>query len=154
MRMLILGTDGYFFLLWNGFLAAIPYVIAVLFERYVGKGARMTGGAWGVFLLWLFFFPNAPYIVTDFVHLPWEYIGSKMFAYDFVLNAAPIVTGTPLWYGLALPSASSASEGYWFCVGKPHYGVCHFSLGFRRVSRAVSPVKQLGCVSQSSPRVS
>lgn len=93
VRMFVAGTDGYFFLLWNLLLAAIPYAIAVLFEWYAGKEARMTGGLWGVFLLWLFFFPNAPYIVTDFVHLPWEYAGSKSFAYDFLLIAAFALAG-------------------------------------------------------------
>lgn len=98
VRMFVAGTDGYFFLLWNLLLAAIPYAIAVLFEWYAGKEARMTGGLWGVFLLWLFFFPNAPYIVTDFVHLPWEYAGSKSFAYDFLLIAAFALAG--LLFGL------------------------------------------------------
>ena len=37
---------------------------------------RMTGGLWGVFL-WLFFFRMRLYIVTDFVHLPWEYTDRK-----------------------------------------------------------------------------
>lgn len=93
VRMLIAMTDGYAFLLWNLFLASIPYAIAVSFERYAGREARVTGGLWGILLLWLFFFPNAPYIVTDFVHLPWEYAGSRSFAYDFLLIAAFSVAG-------------------------------------------------------------
>lgn len=93
VRMFVARTDGYFFLLWNLFLAAIPYALAVFFERSVGKDAHMTGSLWGVFLLWLFFFPNAPYIVTDFVHLPWEYEYSRGFAYDFSLVASFALAG-------------------------------------------------------------
>lgn len=55
----------YLFLLWNIFLAALPWFLALFvkrmrfrpFWRYLGTGA------------WLLFFPNAPYIVTDLVHL-------------------------------------------------------------------------------------
>ncbi|QQS15606.1 MAG: DUF1361 domain-containing protein [Candidatus Moraniibacteriota bacterium] len=93
VRMFVARTDGYFFLLWNLFLAAIPYWIAAFFERSLGKNTHMTNGLWIVFLVWLFFFPNAPYIVTDFVHLPWEYEYSQSFAYDFVLVATFAFSG-------------------------------------------------------------
>lgn len=56
-------------LVWNLFLAWIPYLCSM--------GALLTHfrrpHAWGLLfipgLLWLIFFPNAPYIVTDFLHL-------------------------------------------------------------------------------------
>ncbi len=56
------------FLIWNLFLAWIPYLAALLFERLQAAGA----GRWalfGWFGIWLAFLPNAPYIVTDFIHL-------------------------------------------------------------------------------------
>ncbi len=98
-RMFVAMTDGYFFLLWNLFLAAIPYAFAVAFERIARKSVSMTWSAWVVFFLWLFFFPNAPYIVTDFVHLPWEYMWSRNFIYDFSLIAVFAVTGLLLGMG-------------------------------------------------------
>ncbi|MCC6459079.1 MAG: DUF1361 domain-containing protein [Saprospiraceae bacterium] len=51
------------FLGWNLFLAWVPYLAALRFER---SGSRLR---WAWFLLWLLFLPNAPYIVTDFIHL-------------------------------------------------------------------------------------
>jgi uncharacterized membrane protein len=52
------------FLVWNLFLAAIPVVCAYL--------ARRNGRSAWFFLfagVWLVFFPNAPYIVTDLMHI-------------------------------------------------------------------------------------
>lgn len=54
----------YFFLVWNLFLAAIPFGAALLFERARGFFTRTI-----TLLVWLLFLPNAPYIVTDFIHL-------------------------------------------------------------------------------------
>jgi uncharacterized membrane protein len=61
------GDSYYRFLLWNLVLAWIPLVFAI--SAYVR--ARKRDGAVVVLLLvpWLLFFPNAPYLLTDFVHL-------------------------------------------------------------------------------------
>lgn len=72
------GSITYAFLGWNLFLAWMPLLFAWLAER-AKWGA--TAVVWSV--LWLLFFPNAPYIVTDFVHL------------------APR-PGVPFWYDLML----------------------------------------------------
>jgi uncharacterized membrane protein len=56
------------YLIWNLFLAWIPFVLAVfVYDRW----RRRRGGVLFLVLggLWLLFFPNAPYIATDFVHL-------------------------------------------------------------------------------------
>ena len=67
-RMLYTGTRVHGGLAWNLFLAWIPLVLALLlYER-----ARV-GATWRVLaplgLLWLAFFPNAPYLITDLKHL-------------------------------------------------------------------------------------
>lgn len=54
----------FFFLIWNLFLAVVPFVAAELFARAKGHLVR-----WPAFAVWLLFLPNAPYIVTDFIHL-------------------------------------------------------------------------------------
>lgn len=56
------------FLLWNLFLAWVPYLAALRFERLSAGNAKPLA-RWGWFALWLFFLPNAPYIITDFIHL-------------------------------------------------------------------------------------
>jgi uncharacterized membrane protein len=85
-------------LVWNLFLAWIPYLFsllaAVLFRRYPRKWwlLLLPGG------LWLIFFPNAPYIVTDFLHL--EYRPPVPLWYDIGLLA------TFAWTGCFLAIAS------------------------------------------------
>lgn len=61
------STFTYAFLVWNIFLACIPFVIStciVLLEKDLSKL-----GLFGLIVVWLLFFPNAPYIVTDLFHL-------------------------------------------------------------------------------------
>lgn len=52
------------FLVWNLFLAAIP-VLAAFFARHLSGRIWF----WPLILLWLVFLPNAPYIVTDLMHI-------------------------------------------------------------------------------------
>jgi len=72
------GSMRYRFLLWNLFLAWIPYGCAVALkygwsdrglEEIRRKRRRFTGVTALVALTWLLTFPNAPYILTDVVHL-------------------------------------------------------------------------------------
>ena len=68
-RMWVLWSWGYIFLLWNLFLAWIP-LWTVQFcrdawqKQRVGKSGLLAGLA-----VWLLFFPNAPYLITDLIHL-------------------------------------------------------------------------------------
>jgi uncharacterized membrane protein len=61
------GDPYYRFLVWNLFLAWVPFVFALaayaLALRRSGPAVVLLG------ILWLLFFPNAPYILTDFIHL-------------------------------------------------------------------------------------
>ncbi|GAB4428704.1 MAG: DUF1361 domain-containing protein [Anaerolineales bacterium] len=63
------GSGRYGFMIWNLFLAWIPFLIAYI--TYTAKIQRR----WLYLVLplsaflWLIFFPNAPYILTDFQHL-------------------------------------------------------------------------------------
>jgi uncharacterized membrane protein len=75
------GSVSYLFLGWNLFLAWIPWMAGQAFRTSSGRGSRLLRLGW--FGLWLLFLPNAPYIVTDLLHL----------------SARP---GIPLWYDLAL----------------------------------------------------
>ncbi|MEO8694023.1 MAG: DUF1361 domain-containing protein [Acidimicrobiales bacterium] len=52
------------FLVWNLFLAWIPLACALLFTWVHRRVARLT-----VVACWLAFLPNAPYLVTDLIHL-------------------------------------------------------------------------------------
>ena len=69
-RMAYSHTVHYWFLLWNLALAWVPFVFAGLAFRVAGSRRTL---AWLLVVLaalvWLLFFPNAPYILTDFLHL-------------------------------------------------------------------------------------
>jgi uncharacterized membrane protein len=70
-------------LVWNLFLAWIPYLFSLLADSL----HRLFPRQWWLLLppgiIWLLFFPNAPYILTDFFHLTFRY-------------------GSPLWYDTLL----------------------------------------------------
>jgi uncharacterized membrane protein len=70
-------------LVWNLFLAWIPYVFSIIAAGFHFVYPR----TWWLLIIpgciWLIFFPNAPYILTDFLHL----------------TSRPPV---PLWYDIGL----------------------------------------------------
>lgn len=67
VRMLIRGDATYGFLAWNLLLAWIPLLLAVVAVGVWRSGRRISTAL--PLLLWLLFFPNSPYVVTDLVHL-------------------------------------------------------------------------------------
>jgi len=83
--------EPYGFMLWNLFLAWVPLVFAVAFVRT--RGRRL-----GVLLVaaWLLFLPNAPYIVSDFVHL--EYSPGWWVLLDAAMIAVFAATGLLLGF--------------------------------------------------------
>jgi uncharacterized membrane protein len=68
-RMLYSGTYNYSNLLWNLFLAWLPYIFSVIASSFFSADPRRWGLIFLFIILWLVFFPNAPYIVTDFYYL-------------------------------------------------------------------------------------
>ncbi len=79
------GDANFRYLIWNLFLAWIPFALAVfVYDRWRRRGAGVTLVALGG--LWLLFFPNAPYIATDFVHLQHDPLAP--FWYDALTIAA------------------------------------------------------------------
>jgi uncharacterized membrane protein len=61
------GDPFYRFLIWNLMLAWVPLVLAL--AASVCAQRRLWPLAGGLGVLWLLFFPNAPYMLTDFIHL-------------------------------------------------------------------------------------
>ncbi len=70
-RASVTGRPGYGFLLWNLTLAWIPYVLARLIAAHAHRGGR-TLSLFALALPFIGFLPNAPYIVTDLMHLRWQ----------------------------------------------------------------------------------
>jgi uncharacterized membrane protein len=91
------GNVNFRYLIWNLFLAWIPFALAVfVYDRW----SRRRGGVLLLVLsgLWLLFFPNAPYIATDVVHLQHDPLSP--YWYDAVTIAAFA------WMGVLLGFAS------------------------------------------------
>jgi uncharacterized membrane protein len=86
VRMLYSESNMYLFLLWNIFLACIPFEISVLLV----KQKRNKWAEAILFSAWLLFFPNALYILTDLVHLE-------------------VKTTVPLWFDAILLFASAST---------------------------------------------
>ncbi len=78
-RMLYSGQIAYTFLVWNLLLAWLPLLFAWLAVRWQKRPFVALAAAF----IWLLFFPNAPYLVTDLIHLR-------------------AIDPVPLWYDLIL----------------------------------------------------
>jgi uncharacterized membrane protein len=94
-RWLYADWGAYGFMAWNLFLAWIPLIAAI--RVYDGR-RRGAGPArlLPIAAVWLIFLPNAPYLLTDFVHL-----GSREDAplwFDIVLFGSFAWTGTLLGF--------------------------------------------------------
>ena len=68
-RMLLLGSGRHLYLAWNLFLAWLPMLFALLAEWQIRRQRARPWLLAGFCAAWLLFFPNAPYILTDVVHL-------------------------------------------------------------------------------------
>lgn len=82
VRMDRVGEPAYTFLTWNLFLAWIPFVLSLCVAAVHSRGGPRPL-LWVFGAGWLLFLPNAPYILTDFIHLG-------------------RVGGAPLWFDAAL----------------------------------------------------
>jgi uncharacterized membrane protein len=94
-RWIYSDPGAYRFLAWNLFLAWIPVVAAAAVHDMQRRGTQVRR-LLPLGVLWLLFLPNAPYLLTDLIHL-----GSRNDAplwFDLVLFSAFAWTGTLLGY--------------------------------------------------------
>ena len=89
VRVWYAGNTTYDFMLWNMILAVIPLAAAWVLRASAARGglSAMMVVAFGV---WLTFLPNAPYMVTDLIHLA---------------NRPPV----PLWFDVAFFGSYAAT---------------------------------------------
>lgn len=96
-RFVWTGEQEYRFLVWNLFLAWVPYGLAIAIRWLHGRGARAVTLI-PLFVMWLGFLPNGPYLVTDFIHL--RYRNGAPLWFDAVMLASFA------WAGVGLGAAS------------------------------------------------
>ena len=58
---------------WNLFLSWIPLIVAFLANNFTKRFGHVPFGLAFLSLVWIVFFPNAPYMVTDLAHLTVDY---------------------------------------------------------------------------------
>ena len=85
VRIFYTGSTLYLFLVWNLFLAWVPFIISSLFKKMDDKSKWKSAL---VFCCWLAFFPNALYIVTDLIHLELESAVPKWFDAVLLFSSA------------------------------------------------------------------
>ncbi|WP_207423352.1 DUF1361 domain-containing protein [Desertivirga brevis] len=92
LRFLVTGTHSYIFLNWNLFLAFIPWIIST---SLVACGINKRWATGLLIFIWLLFFPNSPYILTDLFHL--RSVSTAPIWFDLILILSFAWTG--LLYG-------------------------------------------------------
>ena len=101
LRILITKSYRYMYLVWNLFLAWIPYALALVMIVLAVKVRSKRKIKCLIILfgtLWLLFYPNAPYILTDFIHI--------IKAPPSVSNEISFISSSGiLWYDIVLNSS-------------------------------------------------
>lgn len=87
------GKSGYG-LLWNLFLAALPLIWSSAFQRAIARKHWIWASLH--FVLWILFLPNAPYLLTDLIHLEPKPNVPEWYILAMLLSCA--ATGTLIGY--------------------------------------------------------
>jgi len=133
-RVLLSGSWRQLYLPWNLFLAWLPFLFAWQAMR---ADADLQASRWrfrALALAWLLLFPNAPYILTDLLHLPAN--SHHRFWGDLVLILLFALTGLVLGFlslylmqtvvarrfgwvkGWLFAVAASGLSGFGICIGR------------------------------------
>ncbi|WP_442809365.1 DUF1361 domain-containing protein [Tamlana sp. 2201CG12-4] len=93
IRMKLTHSYFYLFLVWNLFLAVVPFTITTYLSS-LPKLNKYILFFW--FSVWLLFLPNAPYIVTDLLHI--KISTSHLLWLDVLLITSFALNGLALFY--------------------------------------------------------
>ena len=97
VRVKLTGSGIYTFMRWNLILAWLPMLFALLLT--IGVRRRVPSLVIALAgLLWLLFLPNAPYLVTDVVHLGSLWATAPIW-FDLLMFGAFGLTGLLIGYG-------------------------------------------------------
>ncbi len=131
------GRPAFSNLVWNLFLAWIPFACALLADRLAAGRGPQRWLFWPAALGWLLFFPNAPYILTDLIHLTFfRNLAPQWIWFDLLSNLLFALTGLLLgfaslavmqglvreragrWAGWAFAAAASLLAGFGVYLGR------------------------------------
>ncbi len=86
------------FLIWNLFLAWLPLIFSLLACDHYHSGPAQRWRFAGFAGAWLIFFPNAPYIFTDLIHVTPYYYYYQHYWVDLMLTLLCALTGLVLGF--------------------------------------------------------
>lgn len=94
LRIMIFHSTYFVYLLWNLFLAILPFVVSSVLlwhtnNKKLPKPVMIIG-----LIIWLVLLPNAPYIVTDLIHLGRNHAAPMLYDTFLIFSAG--------WAGLLL----------------------------------------------------
>ncbi len=90
-RIFITGSPAHFGLFWNLFLAWLPLICAYMTHTFWRNKSINSYGLLAGILLWLLLFPNAPYLITDLIHL--KEVPDYLLWYDSLMSFSFALAG-------------------------------------------------------------
>ena len=111
---LYLGHDGLSYgLLWNLFLAVLPLLWSSAFQSAVARKHWIWASV--AFVLWILFLPNAPYLLTDLIHLNPKPNVPEWYILAMLLSCA--ATGTLIGYISLMDVHAAIERRFGFTTG-------------------------------------
>ena len=114
-RIVYTGSPMFAFLVWNLFLAYIPYWLTKPLLKTVKEKNRKISSAL-IFIAWIVFLPNAPYILTDLFHL--QQRPEAPIWFDLILILAFAMNGLVLWFASVIRLHNFIEIKYRTILGK------------------------------------
>ncbi len=112
-----------FFLIWNLFLAFVPYIISSYFQSLDTKN-NPKFKLYTLLTIWLLFIPNSFYIITDLVHL--DNSDGFIFWLDLIIISSYALIG----FGLGLLSLTHFETTLKTIISKKYASIALFFISF------------------------
>jgi uncharacterized membrane protein len=111
------GAAGYPYLVWNLALAWIPLLVALVLLAAYKRGAHrfelLAVGA-----VWLLFLPNAPYVLTDLIHLGQQHrLFDSLVLVSFAFTALALGFASLLLVQVVVTRLAGGALGWTVAVG-------------------------------------
>jgi uncharacterized membrane protein len=112
-----------FFLIWNLFLAFVPYVMSSYFQSLDAKN-NTKFKLYTLLTIWILFIPNSFYIITDLVHL--DNSDGIFFWLDLIIISSYALIG----FGLGLLSLTHFETTLKTIISKKYASITLFFISF------------------------
>jgi uncharacterized membrane protein len=87
-RIVLFGTSSLDYLFWNLFLACLPFVISAVLLFYNRRKKLSPVVFTSGVVIWLLLLPNAPYIITDLIHIGYGHTSTVLYTIVLIFTCA------------------------------------------------------------------